>query len=144
MSETPIVSERIYGRALWLELDGSNVAMDVKECVINFEDKDTADITFAEAQQGGDQGTMTVRAIQSTDTASLWRTVWGLSGQRVPFTMAVHGNETPTEAQPHVTGTVKIGPRPALGGAADPNTSYEFSLDWSADVDRDLVTEPEA
>lgn len=137
---TPVVSERIFGKALYLTIDGTNLAMDVKECIINFEPRDTGDITFAEAAEGGDQGTMTVRGIQSTDPASLWSQVWSKRGQKVPFIMAPHGNEVASANQPHVTGTATIGPRPSIGGAADPNTSYEFTVEWLVDVDAELET----
>jgi len=140
MSSTPTASKRIFGKALYLTIDGTDLAMDIKECRLNFEDRDTSDITFAEAAGGGDQGKLVITAIQSTDPASLWRTVWDHRGETVPFALAVHGNKVPSADQPHVTGTVKIGPRPSIGGAADPRTSYSFELEWDADVDPDLKT----
>lgn len=140
MSSTPAASRRIKGRALYLTIDGTDLAMDVKEAVLNFEDRDTGDITFAEAAEGGDIGKLTVTGIQSTDTASLWRTIWTKRGQVVPFALAPHGNATPTATEPHITGTVTIGPRPSIGGAADPRATYDFSVEWDAEVDADLKT----
>lgn len=140
MSSTPTASKRIFGRALYLTIDGTNLAMDVKNVNLSFEDRDASDMTFAEAAAGGDIGTLSLTAIQSTDPASLWRTVWDHRGEEVPFALAVHGNAVPSADQPHVTGTVTIGPRPALGGAADPRTAYEFEVEWRAEVDTALKT----
>jgi hypothetical protein len=133
-------STRIYGAALILKLDGKDVAADLTEAELSFEAEDKDNMTFAQAAAGGsDVGKLKIKAIQSTDTASFWRTVWASAGKRdVPFALAVHGNADPTEDKPHVTGRLDIGPRPALGGAADPKKSYVFDVEFSARVDREL------
>lgn len=135
-----MTSPRIYGRRLWLTIDGTDHAADIKECILEHEDGGSDDLTFGEASEGVTAAKLQITAVQSTDPQSFWRWVWANSGAEVPFRMAVHGNEVPTDAQPHVTGTTTIGVRPTLGGKADPRGSYEFKVEWRAKADAALVT----
>lgn len=136
-----MTSKKIYGKALILTIDGVDHAADVIEANLSFEDADTDGLTFGDAMTIGDQGKLAITAIQSTDTASFWRTVWENALEKgVPFRLAPHGNLTATADQPHVSGTVDIGPRPAIGGAADPKKAYQFEVEWLATVDKELVT----
>ena len=52
------------------------------------------------------------------------------------YIYAPHGNATASATQPHFTGTVKIGPRPSLGGAAGSSNTYVFDTVW------EIVTGP--
>lgn len=136
-----MTSKRIYGKALILTIDGVDHAADVIEATVSFEDADTDGLTFGDVMNVGDQGKMAITAIQSTATASFWRTVWDNAGEKgIPFRLAPHGNLTATADEPHFTGTVDIGPRPAIGGAADPKKSYTFEVEWLCDVNKELVT----
>lgn len=139
---TQTESTRIYGAALILKLDGKDIAADLTESELSFEAEDKDTVTFAQVNGGAaDVGKLKLKAIQSTATASFWRHVWSNAGKRnVPFAYAVHGNADPTEEQPHITGTLDIGPRPTIGGAADPKKSYVFDVEWTARVDRELKT----
>ena len=141
---TPPVSGRIYGRSLYLTVAGTDYAPDVQECVVSFEPRDTDDLTFGEASgAGADQGKIKIKAIQSTDTASFWRYAWSNPGAEVAFAMAPHGNAVASADKPHLTGTLTVGTRPDLGGAADPKKAYSFEVEWMCVVDDALkVTGP--
>lgn len=68
-------------------------------------------------------------AVQSADAASLWRFTWDYSGEVVPYTFAPLGNDTPTAYAPILSGSLVVGPRPELGGAASDKT-FTFEFDW--------------
>lgn len=133
------MAERIYGAALILKIDDIDYAAEIKVAELEFEDADTDNLTFGDAMTIGDQGKLTITAMQSTDTASFWRMVWANALEKnVPFALAPHGNLTPSATQPHITGTVDIGVRPKIGGQADPKKPYDFEVEWTAKVDKAL------
>lgn len=134
------VSTRIYGAKLTLKLGTVDYAADIKSYELSFKERETDDLTFGEAMLAGDEGTLKITAIQSTDTASFWAHVWANANTKaVAFTLAPHGNVTATATQPHVTGKLDIGPRPTLGGEAGP-ASYSFEVEWKCEVDAALKT----
>lgn len=139
---TPVPSTRIYGKQLSLTINETEYSADIVEYSLDYEDADSDNLTFAEAAKGGgDIGKLKITAIQSTATASFWRWVWANAGKAdVPFKIAPWGNETASAEQPHLTGTLTIGKRPKLGGAADPKKSFVFDVEWDAKVATDLVT----
>lgn len=122
-------STRIKGKALRLALGSPAVDhwADVISVVLDNEEADSDTVTFYDASQGGSRTYFfTINAIQSTDPTSFWSMVWDESGNDVAFAFAPHGNETPTEAQPHFIGTCTIGPKPAVGGEAGASNTYTF------------------
>jgi YD repeat-containing protein len=126
-------STRIKGVALALKLGSPAVDYwcDVTAATITNDEGDTDVITFCDAAEGNDrQYFLNLTAIQSTDADGLWRYTWDHSGEVVGFTYAPHGNETPTVSQPHFIGTVKIGPRPTIGGEAGQSNTYTFDTVW--------------
>ena len=127
------MSTRIKGTKLKLEL--GTPAVDYWADLTNyrlFNDEAEADVTtFADAAEGGGrQHKLAGTAIQSTDSDSFWMMVWENTGEEVPFTIAPHGNETATAEQPHFIGTVKIGPKPELGGDAGTG-AFTFDFEWN-------------
>jgi hypothetical protein len=121
MSETPVNPPRVKGTKLLLTFDaGDNVYAQVTNYQLAHEDASDDLVTFLQASQGGSsQPQITVTVVQSTAANSLWTKLWDNSGQIVAFTLAPHGNDAPTEAQPHFTGYVQIpSNKPTLGGDA--------------------------
>ncbi len=133
---------RIFGRALWLTIGGTDYAADMREAVLSFEKKDTNNLTFGDLndpQLAPDQGKLKITAVQSLDASSFWMKVWEAVGQTLEFVFAPHGNKTPTSAQPHITGKCVIGVRPNIGGQADPTKPYTFEVEWDCpEVDKTL------
>lgn len=127
-------STRIRGRQLKLLVGTPPVDQyaDTTAVVLDSEESDDDVTTFEDAAQpgGARQEFLQITAIQSTDPDSLWSQVWDKAGEEVAFTYAPHGNETPSETQPHFVGTCTIGPRPTLGGEAGRTNTYTFETRW--------------
>lgn len=127
-------STRIKGRklALLLGSPGTDVWADITSYSLEPTEADNDVVTFADVDAGGAwEWLLKLSAIQSTDPESFWRMVWDQSGEEVAFTLAPHGNTTPTPEQPHFLGTVKIGAKPRIGGdAVAGGTTFTFDTEW--------------
>lgn len=127
-------STRIKGAALGLTIDGVDYWADVTSVVFDNEEASGDVTTFADAEAGGArQHFATISAIQSVQTASFWRFVWDNTGQTATYKYAPHGNAVATADQPHLTGTLKIGPKPSLGGDAGATNTYTFETRFDID-----------
>ncbi len=137
------MSTRIKGTGLLLEIDGVDYYADCTSVVLENEDAAAGVTTFADAAAGGSkQWFFTITAIQSTDTASFWRSIWSNTGDIVNYVYAPHGNATASSSQPHFTGTVKIPAKPSIGGEAGTNTEYTFELRMDCQEEPTLDTTP--
>lgn len=131
---------RIKGNKLTIEIDGVQYENHLKSVRLEQAEADSDFVTFADAKAGGAyEWTMTGTAAQDTDTDSFWSMVWENTGQEVPFTVALHGNEVPSATQPHHTGTVKIGVKPPIGGDAGEDV-FDFDFEWKVQGDLTKVT----
>lgn len=120
-------STRIKGNKLGLTVGATNFWCDASSVVLDNEESDSDVTTFCDAAEGGARTWFfTITAIQSTQAGSFWRYLWANSGNEVSFVYAPHGNTTATEDQPHFTGTLKVGPKPSVGGEAGTNTTFTF------------------
>jgi hypothetical protein len=126
-------STRIKGTKLKLTLGtpGVDYWADLSSWKISNDDADSDVTTFEDAASGGSkQFKLSGTAVQSTATGSFWRYVWANTGiEGVAFTIAPHGNATATAEQPHLIGTLTIGPKPDLGGDAGTG-SYTFDFEF--------------
>jgi hypothetical protein len=127
-------SQKITGKAkLTLKLGTPAVDhyADITSYTLTNEEADSDVITFADVENGGGrQELLNLTAIQSLATGSFWRMVWEKTGTDAAFTLAPYGNATPTANQPHIVGTVTIGPRPDLGGEAGASNTFTFDTSW--------------
>lgn len=122
-------STRIKGAALALEFGGTDHWQDITSALFSNEEADGDVTTFADAAAGGArQHFVTITAIQSTQSGSFWNYVWDNTGSTVAYKYAVHGNAVATADQPHLTGTLTIGPKPDLGGDAGASNTYTFEV----------------
>lgn len=132
-------STRIKGRALSLKLGATDYWADATSVILDSEDPNV--VTFYDASTAGRQYFFTVDAIQSTAASSFWSHVWANAGDdNVAFTYAPHGNATATADEPHFTGTLRIGQKPTIGGAAGVNNTYSFSTRFEINGEPTLVT----
>lgn len=113
-------SEAVRGNeGIVFKIGATEFSQDVKAVNLNNEDRDDSDVTFTEAAAGDVTVTsVTVSAIQSTAAGSLWRYLWDNPGEEVAVTYAPHGNAVVEADKPHFLMTVKLGPRPPIGGEA--------------------------
>ena len=143
------MSTRIKGVALILSIGEPAVdyKCDISKYLVTNEEgkgKDSV-TTFCDAASGGARNwLLKLTAVQSTDTASLWRYIWENSGKKVKYVVAAHGNDVPTADQPHLTGTLTIGPKPDLGGEAGTDKTFTFETEWELDGEPTLLTAPAA
>lgn len=128
-------STRIKGAKLGLTfgsgVDAKDYWTDITTYSLAASDSSDDVTTFEDVANGGGSFKLSFTALQSTDADSLWSYAWDNTGAEVPFTLAPHGNETPTAAQPHFVGTVTIGAKPSLGGDANGAASYTFDAEWT-------------
>lgn len=127
MSSTRIKGNRL---ALTFGSPGTDYWADATSVVLDNEEDDSGVTTFEDAASDdtGRKWFFTVGAIQSTATGSFWRYLWESTGDVVPYTYAPHGNEDPSEDQPHFIGTCKIGPKPSVGGEASRTDEFTFEV----------------
>jgi hypothetical protein len=133
-------STRIKGNilpVLTLGSPGTSYSADVISWSIENEEADSDVITFEDAASGGTrQFFLRGSAVQSTATASFWSYVWENSGEtEVAYTIAPHGNATPSATEPHFVGTLTIGPKPTIGGEASTSSSSAFVFDFEFEID---------
>ena len=132
------MSTRIKGTALGLTIGGVDHWIDITSALFDNEEASSDVTTFADAAAGGArQHFVTIGAIQSTQSGSFWRMVWANSGTNAAYKYAVHGNSLATADEPHLTGTLRIGPKPALGGEA--GTTNTFTFETRFDIDGEPV-----
>jgi hypothetical protein len=139
-------STRIKGKYLLMKLGtpGTDYKCDVTSWTLAPGDPDTDTVTYCNPD-GETPWTLSMTAIQSTDTESFWTYAWEQSGETVPFTAAPWGNAEPTDDQPHFIGMVKIGRKPSIGGEAGSQTTHTFELEWEVESEPTKVgatTEP--
>lgn len=135
------MSTRIKGKSAIFEVDGVDYAGDITSIVLENEAADADVTTFADAAAGGAvEWKFSITAVQSTDTGSLWNYLWTAAGDTdVPFTYGPQGNETPSTAKPHFTGTLDLGPKPSIGGDADATWTFDVELKVNGEPTRVTV-----
>lgn len=132
---------RIYGNKLGFTINGIDFWADMASVELSPGDKDDNILTFADAAIGATSAwTLKGKAIQSTDSGSLWDFIWENAGKIINFIVAPHGNKTATAAQPHFTGKVKIGKRPPISVEAGDDKGATFDFEWQVVGDVEKTT----
>ena len=126
-----IANGKYNGKSLSLTIAGVEYNMDATSVVLNNEEADSDATTFADLAAGGAlQWFFEVEAVSDYGTGSLWAYVWDNAGDDgVAFVFKPYGNATATDSKPHFTGTLKVGPKPAIGGAAGETFTFEVRFD---------------
>ena len=140
---------RIKGKGLSFEFGGEAFECDLVSAVLERGDApDTGTdgvVTFcdANASSGGQVWTLSIEAVQSTDTSAatdgqslhtlIWDTAATAGGGDIAFVFKPHGNAAASVEQPHYTGSVTVpaGGYPAVGGSAGDSSftwSYQFAV----------------
>ena len=123
---------RLRGATLSIEVDDEEHNLDTTSVTITNEEAEDDVVTFADLAEGaGRDWFLDIVALQSTDAQSLWTFNWDNSGDTVAVTVAPHGNETPTDDQPHFhCPEVEVGPPPDLGGEAGRENTWTYENQW--------------
>lgn len=128
------MTARIKGTKLSLTIGSVEIHEDGTSVVMDSEEANGDVTTFADAELGGArQHFFTIGATQSLQGDSFWRMVWANTGEEAAFVYRPQGNVVATADEPHFTGTLTIGPKPALGGAA--GTKVTFTFETRFDID---------
>ncbi len=130
---TPKSHSRLKGQKLRFKINDIDYACDATSVKISSADSDEDTVTFCDAENGGDSYDylLAFTAIQSLDADSLWSYIWDNTGKEIGFVMAPAGNDTASTAQPHFTGTVKVGKPGDIGGEASRDGStWTFDAEW--------------
>lgn len=129
---------RLKGKSIVFTVDGTDMTLDATSIVLTHEEADDDEVTFADAKAGGAfDWKLAITALQSTDADALHTFVWDNAGESVDFVFAPNGNDAPSVAQPHFTGTVILGnKKPDLGGDADSTWTFELELDVDGPLTR--------
>jgi hypothetical protein len=127
-------STRIKGSALALTFGGTDFWADVTSVQLTNDEMDAGALTFEDAAgTPWRQYKLVGSAIQSLQSSSFWRYAWANTGDTVAFRYAPKGNEVASADEPHFLGTVKIGPRPVVGGEAGASNDFTFDFEWNVE-----------
>lgn len=126
-----LTNGKFKGKGLSLTIDSIEYRVDASSVLMDFEDADNDVVTFADLDNGGDkQWFFAISAVSDYATNSLWSYIWDNSGDDdIAFVFKPYGNSTASATQPHFTGTLTIGDRPAVGGEADSTFTFETRFD---------------
>lgn len=121
---------RLKGNKLTIKYGATDYTAHLTSLRIEEQESDGGLVTFGDAAAGGStESVMTGSAVQDFASASFWSVVWDSSGDELAFVMAPYGNTVPSATEPHFTGTVRIGLKPAIGGDAGED-EFEFDFEW--------------
>lgn len=131
-----MAASKYKGKSLSLKVGSTEYNMDLTSVVLQNEAAEDDATTFADLAAGGAvQWFFEVEGFSDYGTGSLWRYLWDNAGSSaIAFVFAPYGNLVPTATQPHFTGTLELGAKPAVGGTA--NEVFSFEARW------DVVGEP--
>lgn len=124
------MATRTNGKNLSMTIDAVEINAEGTSVVLDNEDADDTDVTFADLDDGDPkQWFISLASLADYGAATVWTMLWDNAGDDVAFVFKPYGNATPTTAQPHFTGTAKILSKPPIGGAAGETFNFEARLD---------------
>lgn len=129
---------RLKGKSIVFTVDETDYTLDATSIEFSHEEADDDEVTFADAAAGGAyEWLCTITALQSTDADALHTFFWDNAGQTVNFVFGPNGNELPSVAQPHYTGSFKLSNQlPSIGGDADTTWTFEKELQVEGQLTR--------
>lgn len=136
---TATVPEAVQGnQGLHLLIDSEEYSGNVKSHRITNEDKDDADLTFLEAQEGETKDySLALTFLQAMAANALWRKLWDNPGGEWPVVYGPYGNAIPSASKPHFTFTVKANGRPEVGVEASRSKTRadaEYTLEITSPI----------
>lgn len=118
---------RLKGNSLHLLIGTVELHLQASSVVLDNEEASGDVTTFADAAAGGArQHFFQITALQSLATESFWRYLWENTGEVATYSFAPGGNTVASADLPIFTGSLTVGPKPAIGGAAGATTTHTF------------------
>ncbi len=134
---------RLKGDSLHMTIGTTELFIQASACVLDNEAADASVTTFEDAAAGGSrQYFFQITALQSLAATSLWRYLWENTGEIAEYEFAPAGNAVPSTEQPHFVGTLKVGPKPKIGGEAGATVTHTFDYRLDCQEEPVLVTAP--
>jgi hypothetical protein len=127
-----ITNKAYKGAKLSLTIDSLEFNMDLTKAVITNEEADDSDISFADLGAGaGLNWALEFEAFSDYATGSLWDYIWTNAGDTgVAYLLKPYGNATASATQPHFSGTLKVGNKPAnIGGTVNETFKFEGTFE---------------
>jgi hypothetical protein len=121
-------STRIKAQNIAFKIGTEDYACDATSVNLELGDAPGDVRTFCEVSVGK-QWTLTLEGITSGAADSLYRILWDNYGTEVAFTIAPHGNASPTTSQPHYKGTVIFSELPPLALTAGETATFSVALE---------------
>lgn len=121
-------STRIKAQNIVFKIGTTDYACDATSVNLELGDAPGDVRTFCEVSVGK-QWTLTLEGITSGEAGSLYRVLWDNYGTEVAFTIAPHGNASPSTDQPHYKGTVVFSELPPLALTAGEISSFSVALE---------------
>ena len=122
------------GKSLSIMVGTKEYNMDLTSVILQNEEADDDATTFADLALGGSvQWFFEMEAVADYSEDSLWSFLWAEAGAtEVAFLFKPYGNASATASQPHFSGTLNVGSKPPIGGAAGEVFTFEARLDVNA------------
>lgn len=121
-------STRIKAQNIVFKIGTTDYACDATSVSLELGDAPGDVRTFCEVSVGK-QWALTLEGITSGADESLYRVLWNNYGSEVAFSIAPHGNASPSADQPHYKGTVVFNELPPLSLTAGETSSFSVTLE---------------
>ncbi len=119
-------------RKLKLEVDAAEHTAEVSNVRITSAEAEADFVSFADAAAGGARDyALAITLTQDAATGTLWSQIFDNAGSDVTYTVMPYGNETPTTAEPHFTGTCTIVEPDGdlIGGEANASNTAKMTVE---------------
>jgi hypothetical protein len=121
-------STRIKAQNIIFKIGATDYACDANMVELTLGDAPGDVQTFCETRVGG-QWALQLDGITSGEATSLYRVLWDNFGSEVAFTIAPNGNTTPTDDEPHYTGTAIFNELPPLSLNSNETALFSVTLE---------------
>jgi hypothetical protein len=121
-------STRIKAQNIIFKIGSTDYACDANMVELTLDDAPGDIQTFCETRVGG-QWALQLDGITSGEATSLYRVLWDNFGTEVAFVIAPNGNTTPTDDEPHYTGTAVFNQLPPLSLMSNETAKFSVTLE---------------
>lgn len=125
------------GKSLSLTIGTTEFNDNVTSVTLTNEAADDDVTTFADLAAGGSvEWSINIEAVSDYSGTSLWGYLWSNAGTDKAFVLKPYGNAVATATQPHFSGTISLGSKPAIGGTANETFTFEYTAKLTGEPTR--------